>query len=51
MKTINILLSLLFKQKEKKTTLLSFYMDSVTNETWIEGIKRTGQISKYISYK
>ena len=51
MKTINNLLSLLFKQKTKKTTLLSMYMDSVTNESWIDGIKRNGQIIRYISYK
>lgn len=51
MKTINNLLSLLFKQKTKKTTLLSIYMNSVTNESWIDGIKRNGQIIRYISYK
>jgi hypothetical protein len=51
MKTINNLLSILFKQKTKKTTLLSMYMDSVTNESWFQGMKRNGQIIRYISYK
>ena len=51
MKTINNLLSILFKQKTKKVTLLSMYMDSVTNESWLEGMNRNGQIRNYILYK
>lgn len=51
MKTINNLLSILFGYKTRKTSLLSIYMDSVTNETWLEGINRNGQIRNYILYK
>jgi hypothetical protein len=51
MKTINNLLSILFKQKTNKVTLLSMYMDSVTNESWLEGMNRNGQIRNYILYK
>jgi len=51
MKTINNILNLLFSYKTKQVSLLSIYMDSVTNESWLSGMNRNGQIKNYIIYK
>jgi hypothetical protein len=46
---LNKIISIIFDKPQP--TLLAFYLESVTNETWISGMNRTGQVSKYISYK
>jgi hypothetical protein len=46
---LNKIISIIFDKPQP--TLLGFYLESVTNESWISGMNRTGQVSKYISYK
>jgi len=46
---INKIISIILDRPQP--SLLGFYMESVTNESWISGMNRTGQIKKYITYK
>jgi len=51
MKTIINKILLAFGYEIKKPSYLLLYMNSVTNESWLDGMCRNGQVVKYRANK